>query len=49
MAIRNIEDLAIDEITEETLLDQCIDMGDELGVDTNQGSIYRDASDGTLR
>lgn len=48
MAIRNIEDLAIDEITEETLLDQCIDMGDELGVDTNQGSIYRDASDGHI-
>lgn len=45
-AIRNIEDLKLDEITEETLLAQAIAMGDDLGVDTNQGSIYRDACDG---
>ena len=48
MAIRNIQDLALDEITEEVLLDECIKMGEELGVDTNQGSIYRDASDGHI-
>lgn len=44
--IRNIEDLALEEITEEFLLEQAIAMGDALGVDTNQGSIYRDACDG---
>lgn len=44
--IRNIEDLALEEITEETLLAQAIAMGEALGVDTNQGSIYRDACDG---
>lgn len=43
---RNIEDLKLDEITEELLQEQAIAMGDELGVDTNQGSIYRDACDG---
>lgn len=48
MAAKNIEDLEIGEITEEFLLDECIDMGDELGVDTNQGSIYRDAADGHI-
>lgn len=44
--IRNVGDLKLDEITEETLLAQAIAMGDALGVDTNQGSIYRDACDG---
>lgn len=49
MAIpKNIEDLNIADITEETLLDDCIEMGESLGVDTNQGSIYRDASDGHI-
>ncbi len=43
---RNIEDLNLDEITEELLLDEAIDIGDELEVDTRQGSIYRDAADG---
>ena len=38
--VRNIEDLSLDDITEEFLLDECIDMGDELEVDTRQGSIY---------
>ena len=28
--VRNIEDLSLDDITEEFLLDECIDMGDEL-------------------
>lgn len=46
--IKNIEDLELSEITEELLLDECIDMGADLGVDTNQGSIYRDASDGHI-
>lgn len=47
MAI-NISDLNLSEITEEFLIDQCIDMGMDLNVDTNQGSIYRDASDGHI-
>lgn len=46
MAATNIEDLRLDEITEEFLQDESISMGAELGVDTRQGSIYRDASDG---
>ena len=44
--VRNIEDLKLDEITEEVLLEQAIAMGEALGVDTNQGSVYRDACDG---
>jgi len=48
MAIRNIEDLNLEEITEEYLLEECIDLADELGVDSRQGSIYRDASDGAI-
>lgn len=48
MAIRNIEDLRLDEITEEYLLEECIDLADQLGVDSRQGSIYRDASDGAI-
>ena len=43
---RNIEDLKLEEITEEALLEQAIAMGEALGVDTNQGSVYRDACDG---
>nr|DAH27216.1 MAG TPA: Baseplate J like protein [Caudoviricetes sp.] len=46
--VRNIEDLSLDDITEEFLLDECIDMGDELEVDTRQGSIYRDAAAGHI-
>lgn len=46
--LRNIEDLSLDDITEEFLLDECIDMGDELEVDTRQGSIYRDAAAGHI-
>lgn len=48
MAIRNIEDLRLEEITEEYLLEECIDMADALGVDSRQGSIYRDACDGSI-
>lgn len=48
MAIRDISDLRLDEITEEFLTDQLIDMGMDLNVDTNQGSIYRDAGDGHI-
>lgn len=48
MAIRNIGDLGLDEITEEYLLAECEEMGAELNVDTSQGSIYRDASDGHI-
>lgn len=46
--IRNIDDLSLDDITEEFLLEECIDMGDELNVDTRQGSIYRDAAAGHI-
>lgn len=42
----NIEDLKLEEITEEFLQDEMIDMGAELNVDTRQGSIYRDAGEG---
>lgn len=38
--VKNIADLNLDEITEEFLYEQCEDMGEELGVDTRQGSIY---------
>ena len=48
MPIRNIEDLKLDEITEDMLRDQCIAMGESLGVDTSEGSIYRDASEGHI-
>lgn len=48
MAIRNIGDLGLEEITEEYLLAECEEMGAELNVDTSQGSIYRDASDGHI-
>lgn len=45
---RNIEELNLDEITDKFLLEQCIEMGDELGVDTRQGSLYRDAASGHI-
>lgn len=48
MAIKNIEDLELSEITEEFLHEQAEDMGDELGVDTSQGSIYMDAAEGHI-
>lgn len=44
----NIEDLGLDEITEDFLRDQCISMGTELGVDTSEGSLYRDAAEGHI-
>lgn len=46
MAVTNIEDLNLDEITEEFLREEMIDMGTDLGVDTRQGSLYRDAGEG---
>ena len=46
--IRNIEELSLDDITEEFLLEECIDMGDELNVDTRRGSICRDAAAGHI-
>lgn len=46
--IRNIEELNLDEITPEFLLDQCIEMGEALEVDTRQGSLYRDAASGHI-
>lgn len=48
MSVRNIEDLNLDEVTEEMLLEECIALGEALGVDTSQGSIYRDACDGHI-
>lgn len=46
--IRNIEDLRLDEIDEEFLREQALEMGDELEVDTRQGSLYRDAAEGHI-
>lgn len=46
MASTNIEDLKLEDITEEFLHEELIDMGAKLGVDTRQGSIYRDAGEG---
>lgn len=40
MAIKNIGELGLDEITEDYLMAECEDMGAELGVDTHQGSVY---------
>ena len=45
---RNVEEIGLDEITEDFLRDECIDMGMDLGVDTRQGSIYRDAAEGHI-
>lgn len=46
--IKNIADLRLDEITEDFLQNECMEMGEKLGVDTNQGSVYRDAADGHI-
>lgn len=46
--IINIDDLKLDDVTDELLIDQFIEMGDELGVDTRQGSIYWDACMGSM-
>lgn len=48
MTIRNFEDMNLEDITEDYLLDECIEMGQELGVDVSQGSIYRDAAEGHI-
>jgi uncharacterized phage protein gp47/JayE len=45
---KNIEDLSLEDITEDLLIEQFLDMGAELGVDTRQGSIYWDASMGSI-
>lgn len=46
--VRNIEDLSLEDITEDFLIEHFLDMGDELGVDTRQGSIYWDACMGSI-
>ncbi|HIY00826.1 MAG TPA: baseplate J/gp47 family protein [Candidatus Blautia faecipullorum] len=46
MAVSNIGDLKLEEITEEFLQEEMIDMGAELGIDVRQGSLYRDAGEG---
>lgn len=48
MMVRNIEDLHLEEITEEFLTEECEDMGQKLDVDTRQGSLYRDAAAGHI-
>lgn len=45
---RNVEDLNLDEITEEFLENEAIRMGIALDVDIRQGSLYRDAADGHI-
>lgn len=44
----NIADLQLEDITEEFLIEECVEMGLELGVDTSQGSIYMDAAAGHI-
>lgn len=46
--ITNIEDLNIDEITEDFLENEAIEQGIARNVDTRQGSLYRDAADGHI-
>lgn len=48
VSARNIEDLSLDDVTEDLLIEQFLDMGEELGVDTRQGSIYWDACMGSI-
>lgn len=46
--LKNIEDLPLNEITQDVLIEQFFDMGEYLNVDTRQGSIYWDASMGSI-
>ena len=34
--VKNIEDLSLDDVTEDALIEQFFEMGEELGVDTRQ-------------
>ena len=45
MSIRNIEDLELDDITEDTLRDERDDLADDYGVDSREGSLYYDATE----
>lgn len=44
----NVEDLSMDDITEDFMIEHFYAMGTALGVDTRQGSIYWDASMGSI-
>ena len=46
--MKNIEDLPLSKITEDVLIEQFLDMGHFLDVDTRQGSIYWDACMGSI-
>lgn len=46
--LKNIEDLPLNDITEDVLIEQFYDMGEFLNVDTRQGSIYWDACMGSI-
>ena len=46
--LKNIEDLPLNEITKDVLIEQFYDMGEYLNIDTRQGSIYWDASMGSI-
>ena len=46
--LKNIEDLPLNDITEEVLIEQFYDIGNYLNVDTRQGSIFWDASMGSI-
>lgn len=46
--IRNFEDLNLEDIDEEFLRQQAEELGEELGVDTREGSIYMDAAAGHI-
>lgn len=46
--IRNFEDLNLEDIDEDFLRQQAEELGEELGVDTREGSIYMDAAAGHI-
>lgn len=46
--MKNIEDLPLNDITQDVLIEQFYDMGEYLNVDTRQGSIYWDACMGSI-
>lgn len=46
--MESIKDIGIENITEEFLLEKAEEMGDELQIDTRQGSVYMDAAKGHI-
>lgn len=48
MSVRNIEDLELDDVTGELLRDERDDQAEEFGVESRQGSLYYDATEGHI-